>query len=372
MANTIQTDVLIVGAGPAGTAAAMSILRYSQLKVIVVENSAFETLKVGEQVSNSIFDILSYIGIKRQDFDKDCFIDGYDSLAAWGSENMIPRHAMFSPNGRSYQLDRGKFDLHLVERAAQAGARIIPRSRVKFMEQDEDGHWKVKILHETKGEMMLQCSYLIDATGRQSSICRQLGIKTSKADQLAGVGAFATFKSDQQLMQEIYLETVSEGWWYCSALPNARVNITFFTDADIIKRLQLQKNENWNYLLSQTRHIRRLLKNAVSEERLWIKNAFSQIAEPHGKPNFLAIGDAGVSFDPISSMGIGFALTSGCNGAKTIIDFNKGNKSAIANYWNDLNNIYQQYLAQKQQFYQKETRWKDAQFWRRRQMNYIQ
>jgi flavin-dependent dehydrogenase len=368
MADTIQTDILIVGAGPAGTASAMSILRYSPLKVVIVENSSFENLKIGEQVSNSIFDILSYIGIKREDFDSDCFIDGYDSLAAWGSENMVPRHAMFSLNGRSYQLDRNKFDLHLVERAAQAGAWIIPRSRVKFLKQDEDGHWTVKILHETKGEITLQCRYLVDATGRQSSICRQLDIKTSKADQLVGVGTFATFKSGKQLMQEIYMETISEGWWYCSALPNARVNITFFTDADIIKDLRLQKSENWNYLLSQTRHIRKLLKNAVSEERLWIKNAFSQMVEPHQRQNFLAIGDAGIAFDPISSMGIGFALTSGCNGAKTIMDLNKGNKSVISTYWNDLNNIYQQYLAQKQQFYQKEMRWKDAQFWRRRQI----
>ncbi len=367
MANNIQTDVLIVGAGPAGTAAAMSILCYSALKVVIVENSSFENLKVGEQVSSSIFDILSYIGIKREDFDKDCFLNGYGSLAAWGSENMSSRHSIFSLNGQSYQMDRGKFDLHLVERAAQAGAKILPRSRIKLIEQTPDGYWNIKIEHETKGEIMLQSRYLMDATGRQSSICRYLDIKTSKADQLVGVGTFATFKSDQQLMQEIYMETVSDGWWYCSALPNSRVNITFFTDADIVKNLQLQKNDNWNYLLSQTRHIRKLLRNASSEEHLWTKNAFSQIVEHHERPNFLAIGDAAVAFDPISSMGIGFALTSGCSGAKALIDLNNGHVSAFATYWNDLSVIYNQFLDRKREFYGKELRWKDAQFWMRRQ-----
>lgn len=367
MAKSIQTDVLIVGAGPAGTAAAMSILRYSGLKVIIVENSSFENLKVGEQVSSSIFGILSYIGIERKDFDEDCFINGYGSLAAWGSENMASRHSIFSLNGQSYQLDREKFDLHLVERAAQAGAQIIPRSRVKMIEQDPDGHWTIKMLHEAQGEIIVQARYLIDATGRQSSICRQLDIKTIKADQLVGIGTFATFKSDHQMMQEIYMETVSEGWWYCSALPNSRINITFFTDADIAKNMHLQKNDHWNYMLSQTRHISKFLRNATSVENLWTRNAFSQITERHERVNFLAVGDAAISFDPISSMGIGFALTSGCNGAKTLIDLNNGHKSAIATYWNDLSVIYNQFLERKCQFYRKEQRWKDAQFWMRRQ-----
>ncbi|GAB3506717.1 lysine-epsilon-oxidase maturase LodB [Emticicia fontis] len=366
MAKSIRTDVLIAGAGPAGTAAAMSILHYSSLKVAIVENSSFENLKVGEQVSSSIFDILAYIGIKREDFDKDCFLDGYGSMAAWGSENMRSRHSIFSLNGQSYQLDREKFDLHLVERAAQAGAQIMPRSRVKLLGQTSDGKWNVKIEHETQGEILLHSRYLIDATGRQSSISRQLGINTVKADSLVGVGTFATFHSDQQLMQEIYLETMSEGWWYCSALPNARVNITFFTDADIAKNLQLQKNENWNYLLSQTKHIKKLLRNANAEGQLWIRNAFSQVVESYQRQNFLAIGDAAVSFDPISSMGIGFALTSGCNGARTLIDFNNGHQSAILTYRNDLKAIYNQFLEQKCEFYRKEFRWKDAPFWMRR------
>jgi flavin-dependent dehydrogenase len=367
MAKSLQTDVLIVGAGPAGTAAAMSILRYSKLKLILVESSSFENLKVGEQVSSSIFDVLSYIGIERQDFGEDCFLDGYDSLAAWGNENMMSRHAMFSLNGQSYQLDREKFDLHLVAKAAQAGAQVIPRSRIKQIQQSPDGDWTLKAQHETKGEILLQSKYLIDATGRQSSICRQLDIKTIKADQLVGVGTFATFASDQQLMQETYMETVSDGWWYCSAIPHSRANITFFTDADIVKDLRLQKNENWNYLLSQTKHIKRLLRNTTSENDVWTKNAFSQIVERHERPNFLAVGDAAVSFDPISSMGIGFALTSGCSGAKALIDLHRGHESAVANYWNDLNTIYDQFLEQKYQFYNKESRWKDARFWMRRQ-----
>lgn len=368
MVKNIQTDVLIVGAGPAGIAAAMSILRYSTLKVVIVESSSFDNLKVGEQVSSSIFDILSYIGVTKQDFDKDCFLNGYGSLAAWGSENIVSRHSMFLSNGENFQLDREKFDLQLVKMAADAGIQIIPRSRCHEFNQNAEGHWKIKGKHETKGELFIESRYLIDATGRQSNICRQLDIKTVKYDQLVGIGTFVTFESEARMMQEIYMETVKEGWWYCSALPNSLMNITFFTDADIAKMLKLQKKENWNRLLSETKHIKQIIKNAVSNENLWTRNAFSQLIENHQHPNFFAIGDAAVSFDPISSMGIGFALTSGCSGAKALLDTDNGTKTAPMLYWDDLQHIFDQYLGLRNQFYAKELRWKELPFWSRRHL----
>ncbi|KGO94648.1 lysine-epsilon-oxidase maturase LodB [Flavobacterium subsaxonicum] len=363
---TLTTDVLIVGAGPAGTAAAISILRYSKLSVVIIENSAFESVKVGEQVSSSIFDILNYIDIKKDDFEAGCFLPGYGALAAWGNDNLSSRYSITSAYGESYQLNREKFDMHLVEKAVKMGAVILPRSRCTALHQTQDNHWEAKVTHEVKGNMLITSKYLIDATGRQSAICRQLGLEATKTDQLVGVGAFVHFEAGRKLMQEIYLESVPYGWWYCSALPDDKMNITFFTDADIVKQMQLHKIENWNALLAETKFIKKLIQGSQSDERLWTRNAFSQITGTYSKPNFLGVGDAAVAFDPISSMGIGFALTSGCQGAKAIMDFNLGVASSITTYQNDLATAYRDFTNIKTQYYSKEQRWADAPFWSRR------
>ncbi len=59
MTSTFETDVLIVGGGPAGSSTALSLLKYSNLEVALIEQSTLNNLRVGEQVNASIFDLLS-------------------------------------------------------------------------------------------------------------------------------------------------------------------------------------------------------------------------------------------------------------------------------------------------------------------------
>ena len=62
-ANTYQVDVLIVGGGPAGASAALSLLTYSEHTVLLVEQSNLEQTRVGEHVSASLFDFLHLIQV---------------------------------------------------------------------------------------------------------------------------------------------------------------------------------------------------------------------------------------------------------------------------------------------------------------------
>jgi alkyl hydroperoxide reductase subunit AhpF len=66
MQNLLETNVLIVGGGPAGTSAALSLLKYSDLKVVIVEETGLESVKIGEQVNSSIFDLLSIWELIKQ------------------------------------------------------------------------------------------------------------------------------------------------------------------------------------------------------------------------------------------------------------------------------------------------------------------
>jgi flavin-dependent dehydrogenase len=368
MGIPFETDVLIVGGGPAGTSTALSLLKYSNLKVTIIEQNALDTVRVGEQINSSLFELLDYIGIKKSDFENNSFIPGYSSLAAWGSSRITSRDSIFSTQAESFQLDREQFDLLLLEQASQKGALILPRTKCTDFRQTET-NWVIDLKHETKGDFTANAKYLIDATGRQSNVCRKLGLSSAKKDDLVAVGVFLHFEDSNILKQDILIETIEEGWWYCATLPNQQMTVTLFTDTHIVKEKKLKKIENWNKLLLDTVHIKNKIKNASSLENFWVKNAFSQVTDSTSISNFLAVGDAAASFDPISSMGIGFAISSACHAAKAIIDYENKNQSSISNYQQNVNAIFNNYLTIKTQFYDKEKRWQDAPFWKKRIVN---
>lgn len=360
--KTFTTDVLIVGGGPAGASAALSLLKHSNLKVTIVESSLLNKLRVGEQVSKSIFDFIDYLGLKKEDFGEECFLPGYSNNAAWGTNIVSSRHSIQSTSIDSYQLNRELFDLVLLNKAVENGVQVLLESKcLKYNKINE--YWEVEVSHPTLDIVTIKTKYIIDASGRQSHVSRQLGAQIKKDDDLIAIGAFLEFTDDRVLEQEIFLETVEYGWWYYAVLPNKKIVATLFTDAEIVKDLKLNTIESWTYELKKTVHIKRKVSGSIAYEKPWVRNAFSHLTDFSSIENFIAIGDAAASFDPISSMGIGFAISSACNGALAIMD---GTEESIIHYQNDLEKIYQEYHATKSKYYYQEVRWHDSTFWKNR------
>jgi flavin-dependent dehydrogenase len=86
-----------------------------------------------------------------------------------------------------------------------------------------------------------------------------------------------------------------------------------------------------------------------------------------GGERWLAVGDAALSFDPLSSKGIGNALYTGILAAQSIVHADQMGQTDCPNYLQQVTRIFAVYQQQLQQFYQLETRWSDSVFWQRRQ-----
>ncbi|MBU2872339.1 lysine-epsilon-oxidase maturase LodB [Colwellia sp. E2M01] len=375
VSSTMDTDVAIFGAGPAGACTALSLLNYTDLDITLIEQSDLNRERIGEHVTESIFDFIDYLKIDAEAFGNDCFIPSFGSTSYWGSDLPGIRNSVFTTQQSTFQLNRELFDFQLLENIADRNGKVIPRTHCKKISKLEDNRWELKLSHPTQGEFTLRSRFIVDASGRNANISRQLGLGSKKVDDLMAVGRFFQCTNEQQRKQEYLIESTEHGWWYGALLPGNQYSVCFFSDADIIADLKLNQQSHFNALLAKTKHIRKLVVGTkVISPNPWVRKAYSQNNAFESLPNFLAIGDAACAFDPISSLGIGFALSSGCHAAK-LIDANlsepKNDQAQLINqFQTDLHNQFDHYLTLRQQIYQQENRWNEAPFWLRRQSNH--
>lgn len=360
-------DVIVIGGGPAGAACALSLMLHHKKSVLLLERGDFTQQRIGEQVSHSIFDFLEYLEIPRSEFGEGCFVPNYGKESYWGSDIQSNHHSLFTTQGATYQLDRALFDETLLMTMVERGGTVIPRCKQMDISQ-RDTTWQVEVVHPDQGALHYQSEYLIDASGRQSKIGTSLGLERASTDQLVGIGAFV--ENPQKAFEQLQrIESCEYGWWYMAGLSRDLAVVTCFTDVDVMKEMQLNRKDNWNRCLAATKALPRYLQGSVStQSKLWVKQANSQHYVSDFPDKFIAIGDAVVSFDPVSSMGIGFALSSACHGAHALMS---ADQNAVMSYQNDSQRIFDEYLDIKQGIYQKEQRWSHHPFWQRRN-NYIQ
>jgi flavin-dependent dehydrogenase len=83
-------------------------------------------------------------------------------------------------------------------------------------------------------------------------------------------------------------------------------------------------------------------------------------------PGWLAVGDAAMSFDPLSSQGLFHALYTGMKGGEAAARMLAGDAAAGPAFAAGLEPVWEAYQFHRALYYGMERRWPDAPFWRRR------
>ena len=334
----------IIGGGPAGTAAALTLLRYSKLRPVVIERTSYEGWRVGETVSPGVVPLLEYLGAAGVLVDQGQR-RAYATSAAWGGADVLSRDFLFAGSGDAWHVDRARFDAALAELVVQRGGAVV-RSNCA-------------------AAAPLDTRFVIDATGRHAVYARSRGARVHIDDHLTGL--VAVFEGTTDSQTSTLVEAVDDGWWYSAHLPGNRTVVAFMTDADIIREGSIHERERWLERLRQTRATQQRIESAQLLHGPIAAPAHSQILDPVCGDGWIAAGDAAVSFDPLSSMGIGYAITSGIQAARVASSALGGNHDHARVYAADVAQHYRAYLARRQAYYLIEKRWPAAPFWSRRQ-----
>lgn len=355
-------DIVIVGGGPSGAAAAITLKRYTKLSVLIIERKLFNGYHAGESVSPAIFQLLDYLGLSGEKFATTHMLS-YGHAAAWGNEALFVRDFMFTGQGNGLHLDRQKFDSDFLEEASNIGVDVLQPAEI--LEIEQNNYWNLTINTSTE-EITVKGRYLIDCSGKNAFIVRHKKRPVHKEDSLIALYGYYNLPENVTLQQQTILETTPNGWYYLCPLPDNKVAIAFITDADILKMLNLNIPETWLEYGLKTNHISGILGQLSTPEAFRHYAIHSRIASLPDNENWTAAGDAAACFDPISSMGIGHAINSGIQSARVAEAYFIGDFQQARNYNHFLFKHFEDYLNMRHGFYGIEKRWEEAPFWKRR------
>lgn len=356
-----KTDILIVGGGIAGCIAAISLV--NSHRVTLIDKLLEPKERIGESLAPAANRILSELGLlsELESQKPPIFKQNMGMQSYWGNDRVHIVDHMNNPDGWVKSLDRKAFEQFLRDKARDRGVECVWGTSLLTSDYDEQEQlWTIKMKSSDK-ESSVSANYVIDASGRQSHFARSIGIKRKMLDKL--IACWVTLPNVKENTMST-ISSSSNGWWYSSVVPSGKRVVAFHTDSDLIEKSELKSVDSVLKFAQDNQQMMDLLTEKESIEYQGITSANSTRLEQAAGRKWAAIGDAALSFDPLSSQGMFNAMASAMQLKHLITECGFTDEVARL-YTQQVDQIWNQYVHHRRVFYGGERRWK-SEFWKRR------
>jgi len=320
-----STDVLILGGGPAGSAAAIALADRG-VASIVVEGETFPRFHVGESLLPHSLPLFDRLGVHdkvkalphslRKEGASFATHDGARSVEFWFEDAFAPA----IPN--AYQVRRDEFDAMLLDTARERGADVRVPWRATKPHWDGDrlaGAW---VRPEGGAERLVRATCVLDATGQHAFLATRMGWKTVYDDhrKMAVVGHFdGVTQNPGRAAGNITIVVTSSGWFWFIPFRTGTTSVGAVFDVDRYRHVTGGLTALFDAVVENTPEAGRRLASATRTLPAQAVQNFSfRVSRIHGD-GFALVGDAAGFLDPIFSTGVFIGTTTAVTAADAIV-----------------------------------------------------
>lgn len=310
-----DTEVAIIGAGPAGSVAA-GLLRNHGHSVLMLEKETFPRFSIGESLLPQSMQFLEEAGMLRDVVEAGFQYKNGASFVRGERETAFDFRDKFTEGwGTTYQVQRADFDHVLAKAAARKGADLRFQHAVASV--DLSGDAPLLDVKPVDGEpYQVRAKFLLDASGFGRILPRLLKLETPSNFPVRGAcfthlrdGIAPSDMDRSKIRIGVHPEHI-DVWFWTIPFSNGRCSLGVVAERAFLDQYPGDSMEKLRAIVDEDWTLRALLKNAEWDTPARELTGYSaNVASLWGK-GYALLGNAGEFLDPVFSSGVTIAFKS--------------------------------------------------------------
>ena len=310
-----DADVVIVGGGPAGAATGW-FLASAGVDVTIVDRASFPRDKpcaeyLSPQASRILDAMAALSPIERAGAAQ---LKGMLVRAPNGAHirgDFAAAHGFSGFRDRGLAIRRRILDGVLLDRAREAGARVMERTRIADLVRDEGGRVHgVQLLSPGGGRAALHARLVIGADGLRSTVARRLGV-ARRLPWPRRIAFVTHYRGVRDVGERGEMHVEREGYLGIADVGGGETNVALVVPASRIRRLGAEPADYLDAWIRRSRQLAGRFLGAERVSRVQSTGPFASAVRRAWAPGTALVGDAADFFDPFTGEGIYAALRGG-------------------------------------------------------------